>query len=128
MTTNFHSIIEPLYINTISSNPFVRLSIARDLRAAAQGELLKLSAIIDASTIYGEATEAFEALDTLLGEDTWFFAADVPGLFDASIFSYTHLLLDENLGMGWTDNTLRTVVQGKHSLVMHRDNVVERYF
>lgn len=89
---------------------------------------MKHSAIIDASTIYGEADEAFEALDTLLGGNTWFFAADMPGLFDASIFAYTHLLLDENLGKGWTNDMLRTVIQDKHSLILHRDNVVDRYF
>lgn len=106
----------------------VRLSIARDLRLAAEKELLKHSAIVNAETLYSQAEEAFTALESLLGDDTWFFGAERPGLFDANVFAYTHLLLDDGLGKGWLDTRLRDTLILRHRLVAHRNTILEKYF
>ncbi|KAK7181359.1 hypothetical protein PSPO01_12653 [Paraphaeosphaeria sporulosa] len=128
LTSNATSLSEPLYILPTSSNPFVRLSIAGDLRRAAEKELLKFSAIIDAEELHRHAEEAFEALETALGDDPWFFGASQPGLFDASVFSYTHLLMDDNLGNGWTDTRLRDALLKRKYLTRHRERIVASYF
>lgn len=106
----------------------MRLTIARELRQAAENELLKFSAIIDAEELYRQAEEAFDALETVLGDDSWFFGASKPGLFDASVFSYTHLLLDENLGKGWIDSRLRNTLLMRKRLANHRNRIIASYF
>lgn len=108
----------------------MRLANARALQQAALAELLKQSAVVNADDLHRQADEAFAALDMLLGEDEWFFGASQPGLFDASVFAYTHLLLEEELGMGgeWVDGRLRDAVRARKGLVAHRGRVLERYF
>ncbi|KAL1606375.1 hypothetical protein SLS60_003777 [Paraconiothyrium brasiliense] len=128
LSSNATSIAEPLYILPTSANPFVRLATAKDLRRAAEKEILKFSAIIDAEELYKQAEEAFEALETALGEDFWFFGAEKPGLFDASVFSYTHLLMDDSLGNGWTDTRLRDALLKRRHLTSHRDRIVSSHF
>ncbi|UPX15023.1 uncharacterized protein EKO05_0005491 [Ascochyta rabiei] len=128
LSHNFTSIAEPLYILPTSSNPFVRLTIARELRLAAEKELLKHLAVISAETLYNQAEEAFTALESLLGDDEWFFGAERPSLFDASVFAYTHLLLDHGLGKGWLDTRLRDTLTSRQRLVAHRNKILEKYF
>jgi metaxin len=128
LSHNSTSIAEPLYILPTSSNPFVRLTIARELRLAAEKELLKFSTVISAATLYTQAEEAFVALESLLGDDQWFFGAEQPGLFDASVFAYTHLLLDENLGRGWVDTGLRDALMARTHLITHRNRILTTYF
>jgi metaxin len=128
LSQNSTSIAEPLYILPASSNPLVRLTIARELRLAAETELLKFSTVITAETLYNQAEEAFAALETLLGKDDWFFGASKPGLFDASVFAYTHLLLDDNLGKGWLDTRLRDALMSRKRLIAHRNRITSTYF
>lgn len=128
LSQNFISIAEPLYILPTSSNPFVRLTIARELRLAAEKELLKFSAIVSAETLYNQAEEAFTALDSLLGDNEWFFGAENPGLFDASVFAYTHLLLHDDLGKGWLDTRLRDTLMSRQRLIAHRNKILGKYF
>lgn len=128
LSQNFTSIAEPLYILSTSSNPFVRLTIARELRLAAEKELLKFSVIVSAETLYDQAEEAFTALDSLLGDNEWFFGAEKPGLFDASVFAYTHLLLDDGLGKGWLDTHLRDTLMSRQRLIAHRNKILKTYF
>ncbi|KAH6642280.1 hypothetical protein C7974DRAFT_430770 [Boeremia exigua] len=128
LSNNFTSIAEPLYILPTSSNPLVRLTTARELRLAAEKELLKFSAVINAETLYNQAEEAFTALDSLLGDNKWFFGAESPGLFDASVFAYTHLLLDDGLGKGWLDTHLRETLTSRQRLIAHRNNILKNYF
>ncbi|KAG9191045.1 hypothetical protein G6011_09133 [Alternaria panax] len=128
LSPNFTTIAEPLYILPSSRNSLVRLAISRDLRLAAETELLKFSSIINDETLYNQADEAFATLEALLGKDDWFFGAQRPGLFDASVFAYTHLLLDAGLGKGWVDTRLRDALMARRRLVTHRDRVLARYF
>ncbi|KAF1921345.1 hypothetical protein BDU57DRAFT_438513 [Ampelomyces quisqualis] len=128
LSRNSTSIAEPLYILPTSGNPFVRLTVARELRQAAEKELLKFSAAINAESLYNQAEEAFVALETLLGKEDWFFSASRPGLFDASVFAYTHLLLDDRLGKGWLDTRLRDALKSRKRLMSHRNRILTTYF
>lgn len=105
-----------------TTNPLVRAALAFELRQAAQTELLKTSQYVDASALEAEAGEAFEALSTLLGDDQHFFARPNPGLFDASVFAYTHLVLDDK--MGWKQNRLGQLLKQHTNLVQHRERLL----
>jgi metaxin len=128
LSQNSTSIAEPLYILPTSENSFVRLTVARELRQAAEKELLKFSTVINAETLYNQAEEAFAALEMLLAKDDWFFGASEPGLFDASVFAYTHLLLDNGLGKGWLDTRLRDALMSRKRLISHRNRILDTYF
>lgn len=106
----------------------MRLSTAAGLRRAAENELLKFSATVDAEELHRHAEEAFEALETALGNDLWFFGSPHPGLFDASVFSYTHLLMDDKVGNGWSDTRLRDALLKRKRLASHRDRILASYF
>ena len=111
-----------------SSNPFVQLTIAHQLREAAETEVVKSSAshtIVEADVVRA-ADEAFAALSTLLADHEWFFGRDQPDLFDASVFAYTHLLLDEQLG--WIENGLGERLRAYPNLVHHRQRIMEMYY
>lgn len=64
----------------------------------------------------------------VLGSDDWFFGANKPGLFDASVFAYTQLLMDDKLGKGWVDTRLRDAVLSRKNLVRHRARILTTYF
>lgn len=104
----------------------MRASIAHQLRSAAAEELSKHAATIDVETVYNDAQSAFAALSTLLGGDSFFFGAGEPSLFDASVFSYTHLLLDE--GMRWEEDRMIRGLKEYHNLVQHRERILKDYF
>lgn len=72
------------------------------------------------------ADEAMSALSTLLGENDWFFASRA-GMFDASMFAYTYLLLDEKR-MAWGDNKLGALLRKYPNLIDHRDRLMAMYF
>ncbi|TKA40655.1 hypothetical protein B0A49_12994, partial [Cryomyces minteri] len=128
--SNFATVAHPLYIFPSSSNTFVTMTTAHQLRAAAEAELQKhspsASKIIDAEALCQEAEEAFKALSTLLGEHEWFFGVEKPGMFDAGVFAYTHLLLDETLG--WRENRMGVFVGSLENLVRHRERILREYF
>ncbi len=124
--SNFVAVAKPLYILPTSSSTLVHLSLSHSLRAAAEAELLKQSAVIDVGALYRECDSAFSALSELLGEDRYFFSAEKPGLFDANVFAYTHLLLDE--GMGWKERRMVDMLGGYENLVRHRRRISEEYF
>ncbi|KAI9715388.1 MAG: hypothetical protein M1812_006033 [Candelaria pacifica] len=123
---NFSAVAQRLYIDPCSSNSIVRATISHQLRAAAEAEILKQSAMLDVDTLFSEANDAFEALNTLLGDVDWFFDAETPGLFDASVFAYTYLILDK--GLGWKDERLMKTLRGKEGLVRHCERIFSRYF
>ncbi|KAH0293046.1 hypothetical protein KCU62_g1412, partial [Aureobasidium sp. EXF-3399] len=123
---NFSHVVERLYVTSSSSNTFVAMAISYQLKDAATQELVKVTPVVKAEDILTEAVDAFAALETLLGEEVWFFGAKGPGLFDAGVFAYTHLLLDES--MGWRFNPLAEKLAGFHNLVGHRNRILERYY
>ncbi|KAK1731082.1 uncharacterized protein BDZ83DRAFT_726043 [Colletotrichum acutatum] len=130
-------LLSRLYIEPASKNPVVRLTLAHQVRAAAEAEVLKVtrSAVVDVKRVHADARAAFEALAALLEENSssrnisgkggegggeWFFGCEGPTLFDASVFSYTQLLLDEELG--WVDASLSEILREFPALVRHRSD------
>jgi metaxin len=123
---NFSHVAKRLYITPSSSSTFVTMAISYQLREAATQELVKITPVVKAEDILNEAGDAFEALSTLLGGEGWFFGSSTPTLFDASVFAYTHLLLDE--GMGWENNPLAERLATFQNLVGHRERILGEYY
>lgn len=76
--------------------------------------------------LYRESEKAFSALSTLLGEKHFFSEDHVPNLFDASVFAYTNILLDE--AMDWRDNRMCKDLESYPNLVNHRRRIKRKYF
>lgn len=89
-------------------------------------ELLKHTAVIDVETLYEECDNAFSALSELLGDDEYFFSEEQPGLFDASVFAYTHLLLDEEIE--WQEKRMVQQLQEHANLIRHRGRIFKDYY
>jgi hypothetical protein len=117
-----------LYVEPCSSNPFVQWTIAYQLRTATEQELSKTSAsdTIVEEEIMRNASDAFTALSELLGSHEWFFGQHQPGLFDASLFAYTYLILDE--GIQWQENKLAETLKKHRNLVQHSGKIGEMYY
>jgi len=122
------SLVHKLYIEPCSSSSFVQLAISHQLREAAEKELSKTSysSTISEEDTMRDAAKAFAAFSELLGEDQWFFGQKQPSMLDASIFAYTHLILDEDLQ--WGENELGRQVSQHQNLVAHRDRIINQYF
>jgi len=123
------TLLHDLYIAPCSSNPFVQLAIAHQLRDAATTELTRslASDIIVEDELMREAEEAFSALSQLLGENDWFFELDRPSLFDANVFSYAHLLVNQG-GLQWGENRLGGLLKQHENLLRHQERVMSMYF
>lgn len=122
---NFEAVARRLYVLPATTNSIVRTALGIQLQQAARDELLKTSKYIDVADLEGDAGSAFEALSSLLGENEHFFDRPKPGLFDASVFAYTHLILDES--MGWKQNRLTQLLREHSNLVQHRERLL-RFF
>ena len=123
---NFEAVAKRLYIYPASSNVFVRMTLAYQLQHAAEEELLRYSAYIDEDDMYAQAGKSFQALSTVLGDDENFFGMPQPGVFDASVFAYTHLLLDSNLR--WQNKRVSDALRRNPNLVHHRQRILDKYF
>ena len=82
--------------------------------------------MIDVKLLFRDAENAWEALSELLGDDIYFFGEETPGLFDANVFAYTHLLLSKS--MQWKDRELSNILAKSGNLVNHSKRVSQRYF
>ena len=92
------SLLIDLYIRPTTSATPVQAALLRQLRRAAEAEILKATpgaAAVDAERIYSDAREALAALETALASSpsAWFWGAEDPNFFDASVFAYTGLLI-----------------------------------
>ena len=123
---NSEAVAKHLYIYPTSSNPLVQTTLFQQLKKAAQDELLRSTRYIREDEVYVEAEKAFAALSTLLGGDTYFFGEERPSLFDASVFAYTHLLLDESLN--WQNKRLPYCLNSLKNLVQHRQRLLTSFF
>ncbi|KAK7992026.1 hypothetical protein PG988_000820 [Apiospora saccharicola] len=120
------SLLSQLYVEPCSASMVVRTTILHKLRRAAEAEVLQSIGAprVPPTTLYIGAEQAFEALSAGLGSDEWFFGNSRPGLFDAAVFAYTHLLLDDNLA--WIDTRLRDSLLKFPALVGHRKRLLSR--
>lgn len=123
---NSEVVAKQLYIYPTSSNPLIQATLYSQLKQAARDELLKTTSLIREEELYVEAEYALGALSTLLGDNKYFFGNDTPSLFDASIFAYTHLLLDSS--MNWQNTRLADSLKKLDNLVQHRHTLLVRYF
>ncbi|KAI1429153.1 hypothetical protein F5Y12DRAFT_540168 [Xylaria sp. FL1777] len=120
------SILAHLYITPATSSRPVRATILYQLKHAAELEILKSTGkdAINPADLYRGAKEAFRALDVVLGDEEWFFGSTVPGLFDATVFSYTHLILNDDLA--WENRRLNDILREFPCLVSHRNRILQR--
>ncbi|EAQ92358.1 hypothetical protein CHGG_00593 [Chaetomium globosum CBS 148.51] len=105
------ALLRQLYIRPASSSRGVQAALLYQLRRAAAeqiattsaggGKIVSLAPVasvegIDEEAVYRSAREALEALASLLSqsETGWFFGRERPGVFDAALFSYTHLMME----------------------------------
>lgn len=101
--------------------------------------------VLDPEKIYADARRAMAALETLLGQNVegraWFFDAARPSLFDAHVFSYTYLVLNDDYVLPdvkkgvsessvdfWGDKTLRNIVRDCPRLVDHAETMLRTYW
>lgn len=127
---NFDSVAQKLYVETASSNSLVQAMLARQLQAAAREQLLRTRSFIDEEEIYDLADAAFKSLATVLAGEKFFSSSDSPGLFDVSLFAYTHLILHlagrgRTDGLAWSNEALLERLIQHESLVQHRQRVLE---
>ena len=116
-----HSIAAAHYVTT--RVPIVNAILQSELRAAAEKELQKTrpGGIVDAEEIMADAEAALAALSEALGTDRWFFGGEEPGVVDANVFGYTHLIL--TLAWNEPDATLKRSVQKFANLAAHEDRM-----
>ncbi len=123
-------LVRSLYLAPASSSAAVQAALLHQLRRAASAEVRGGGAIGGAgghaASVYAGAQDAFQALSASLGDGPWFFGGSHPSLFDAAIFSYTHLLLDPS--MGWVDRTLADMVGQFANLVAHRRRILDIFW
>ncbi|KAJ3558864.1 hypothetical protein NPX13_g9631 [Xylaria arbuscula] len=120
------ALLTQLYVAPTTSSSPVRATILYQLRHAAESEILKSTSrdFINPPDLYKGANEAFQALDAVLADGEWFFGSSAPGLFDATVFSYTHLvLLDE---LPWENRRMSDILNEFPRLVDHRNRIFKR--
>jgi metaxin len=151
MTDNLYSLIVPLYVNQATSSLPVRMWQARQLRAAARAEILKLYPTLDEEVIYEAAADAFDALEELMdekphiddesfyhlsGDHSTLLGGRSLSLLDASVVAYTRLLTDprlgEELGGAWgaSDDAqrLRRIMRQCPKLIAHVNRIFRDYW
>ncbi|TLS28643.1 hypothetical protein PpBr36_01887 [Pyricularia pennisetigena] len=127
-------LLTSLYLSPASRSALAQRALHAQLRAAAHAELAASHNGVDspaAETLRADAARAFASLSAeLLPEDDggrdarpWFAGPAGPGLLDAAVFAYTHLLLS----LPWGDRSLaEALVAEAPALVDHRDRMLER--
>lgn len=126
-------LLQSLYTKSTTRTPLLRSILATQLKKAAHDHLLNNpsqspTAPVNPDELFADSAAAFEALSTLLGEEQqYFFGRSTPGLFDAAVFAYTHILLDDEFG--WAEDTkIVKQVRRCRNLVRHRNTLLEGFF
>lgn len=100
---------------------------------------------MDVVQLFDDAEAAFAALSQLLNHQSrssgnstsdeehhsWFGGAAGPGVLDAEVFAYTHLLLPGQGGLAWCEDSgdeLATRLQKFDNLVRHAERLYARYW
>ncbi|KAI0171311.1 hypothetical protein BJ166DRAFT_589385 [Pestalotiopsis sp. NC0098] len=120
------SLLSKLYVAPVSATGLVQITVRYQLQRAAEAEILQSvgTVKVDPAVLYRDAEQAFDALSAALGSGDWFFGNSGPGLFDATLFAFTHLLLDESLP--WADTCLGDLLRNFENLVGHRDRILAK--
>ncbi|KAH0530720.1 hypothetical protein TsFJ059_005314 [Trichoderma semiorbis] len=108
-------------------SPILHLPSLHTLRNAATDEILKTTrrSLVDPRQLLLDATDALRSLSALLADNDWFFGQSEPGMFDAEVFAYTYLILDE--AFGWADDySLAQCLAKFDNLVEHKRRLYER--
>ena len=130
---NFSSVVHPLYITPCTTSPPVQAALSHTLRKAAYVEIVKPSPTgsnyIDPDELFVNARKAFEALETLLGDDTWFWGAKEAGEMDAEVWAYTYVILGghDEAPLGWGDWRLGEELRKSSGLVRHAERCLEAF-
>ena len=124
--TNFAAVARRLYVEASTSNTIVRFALSRQVQETARTELLRQAPVVDVHALYREADAAFNALSELLGDHPYFFASKVGSLFDAAVFSYTNILLDDKIQ--WKERRMIEDLNKYKNLVRHRNMISQKYF
>ncbi|KAL8691801.1 MAG: hypothetical protein Q9218_003047 [Villophora microphyllina] len=129
---NFVAVTQPLYIEPSTTSTPARYALSKTLQGAALAEALKTSTspVADISVLYRESDNAFSALSELLGDHEWFFDEDSPSLFDAAVFAYTHLLLDDRMAWRKEEERLGKGLRERRwkNLVDHERRIYQRCY
>ncbi|KAK6507292.1 hypothetical protein TWF481_005737 [Arthrobotrys musiformis] len=126
--SNLSSLTVPKYTSPIPLWPIPTI-LGSQMRQAAIDAIRKSSSspsLPSGTEIYTKALEAFKALSTLLGHDTWFFGASEAGIFDAEVFAYTHLLL--NLEIEGSGGVVVEGLREFDNLAGHEERITRRWF
>jgi metaxin len=117
-------LLSKLYITPVSASVVVQKAIRYQLQRAAEAEILQSAGMgkVDPATLYRDAEQALDALATALGSNNWFFGNSGPGLFDAGMFAYSHLLLEDDIP--WVDTHLSDSLRKSQALVSHRNRIL----
>ncbi|KAI6342463.1 hypothetical protein MCOR25_011179 [Pyricularia grisea] len=119
-------LLTSLYLSPASRSTLAQRALHAQLRAAAHAELAASHNGVDspsASTLRADAARAFASLGAELSGRKWFAGPAGPGLLDAAVFAYTHLLL----ALPWGDRSLAEALAAEApALVDHRDRMLER--
>ena len=112
---NLYRTTAPLY--TQSSSRLISSPTACGLLDSALSQLkYRYPGVVDPTSIFAEATTALDALSVRLGDDTWFFNGKVPGLLDAAVFAYLHVILTGEWEEKWASG-LKGLVENRQNLV-----------
>ncbi|KAL7276014.1 hypothetical protein RUND412_001009 [Rhizina undulata] len=124
--SNYASLAAHQYRST--AVPLVSSLLSHQTQSAARDDLKKYrpGGMIGADDIYADAASAFDALATILGDGDWFFDGEEPGLFDAAVFGYTHLIL--TLSWDETEAELKRAVMKHGNLIAHEERIRRKYY
>jgi metaxin len=126
LTPNFERFTVPCYINSQTSSSVVRAVSARELRRAAETELLKHCPIIDQQTIYNEAKLAFRALNQWSIERIKEVHTSEATLLDAAVLAYVILLWYID-GECWADAELVDILKENEDLFDYSESMTQEY-
>lgn len=144
-----------VHIDTATSIGVVQDVLAWQLQNEAADEITGGSGavwpVVDAAAVYAEAAEALAALGVVLGDSRWFGRRkeapeerisledegvgnwEVPGLLDAGVFGYTHVIMEMLEGLPEEKGTegargLVAALREQDNLVEHRERVLRNYY
>ncbi len=105
----------------------LRRAAAEQIATAAGGKVVSAAPAsgadeIDDEAVYAAARGALGALASLLSESAtgWAFGVERPGMFDAALFSYTHLMMEFMSGDSGLALGAMVAEAGNGELAKHR--------